>query len=171
MITKANRRRRQFMSGRLPVASLTVAATLLGLSEVALAGDGAADPTQAQSGNAASQALLKKMDAMEQRIRSLESQLKQKDAPPRAKAAAETAADGKPRSKTSRTVDLAASAPAGDAAAETPPASQKGSPDQPDKSLQPRKSDQVRPARQVRQVHRLGQGRRKNGGKADPRHH
>jgi hypothetical protein len=125
----------------LPVASLTVAATLLGLSEVALAGDGAADTTQAQSGNAASQALLKKMDAMEQRIRSLESQLKQKDAPPRAKTAAETAADGKPRSKTSRPADLAASAPAGDAAVETPRSGQTASPDQPDKSAQPGKSD------------------------------
>jgi hypothetical protein len=129
------------MSGRLPMASLTVAAMLLGLSEVALAGDGAADTTQAQSGNAASQALLKKMDAMEQRIRSLESQLKQKDAPPRQKTAAETV-EGKPRSKTSRATDLAASTPAGDAAAETPPSSQKGSPDQSGKSAQPDKSAQ-----------------------------
>jgi hypothetical protein len=141
MTTNTNRRRRQFMSGRLPMASLTVAAMLLGLSEVALAGDGAADTTQAQSGNAASQALLKKMDAMEQRIRSLESQLKQKDAPPRQKTAAETV-EGKQRSKTSRATDLAASTPAGDAAAETPPSSQKGSPDQSGKSAQPDKSAQ-----------------------------
>jgi hypothetical protein len=142
MTTNTNQRRWQLMSGRLPMASLTVAAALLGLSEVAPAGDSAADTTQAQSGNAASQALLKKMDAMEQRIRSLEAQLKQKDAPPRPKAGAETAAEGKPRSKTSRTVDLAASAPAADAAAETPPSNQKTSPDQAGKSDQSGKSSQ-----------------------------
>ncbi len=147
MTTNANGRRRQLLARRLPMASLTVAATLLGMSEMALAGDGAADITQPQPGNGATQALLKKMDAMEQRIKSLEAQLKQKDTLPQPKTAAETAADGKSRSKTSGKVDLAASAPTGDAAA-TPPSSQKALPDQPGKSdqsgksAQPGKSDQ-----------------------------
>jgi hypothetical protein len=61
---------------------LTVAATLLGMSELALAGDGAVDATRPYPGdNGASQVLLKKMEAMEQRVKSLESQLKQKDTP------------------------------------------------------------------------------------------
>ena len=154
MTANTNRRRRQLMSGRLPMASLTVAATILGLLEVALAGDGAADMTQAPSGNAATQALLKKMDSMEQRIKSLETQLKQRDTPPsRTKAAVETPAEGKPRSKARTTGDLAASAPAGDAAAaqtpssgkaqppgQAPPAGQTTSPDQLAKSDQPDKS-------------------------------
>ena len=81
MVRNANRRRRQLISRRLSMTPLTVAATLLGMSELALAGDGAVDTTRPSPGDA-SQVLLKKMEAMEQRIKSLESQLKQKDAPP-----------------------------------------------------------------------------------------
>ena len=67
MATNANgRRRRQLMARRLTVAPLTMAATLLGMSEMALAGAGAAETAPAQSGSGVSQALLKKMDAMEQ---------------------------------------------------------------------------------------------------------
>jgi hypothetical protein len=143
MATNANSRRRQLMSRRLPMAPLTVAATLLGMSGMALAGDAA---ETAQAGNGVGQALLKKMDAMEQRIKSLEAQLKQKDTPPpRPTSAAEIPSDGKPRSKASRTGDLAAAAPAGNFAAEPPasgqtapaaqpPAGQTSSPDQPAKS-------------------------------------
>jgi hypothetical protein len=102
---------------------LAVAATLLGMSELALAGDGAVDETRPYPGdNGASQVLLKKMEAMEQRIKSLESQLKQKDAPPPAqKIPAAISSDGKPRGKASRTPDFAAAAPAGDLVADTPP--------------------------------------------------
>ena len=98
---------------------LTVAATLLGT----LAGDGAVDATGPHPGeNGASQVLLKKMEAMEQRIKSLESQLKQKDAPPPAqKTPAAISPDGKLRGKASRTPDFAAAAPAGDLVADTPP--------------------------------------------------
>jgi hypothetical protein len=112
MVRNANRRRRRLVSRRLSMTPLTVAATLLGMSELALAGDGAVDATRPYPGdNGASQVLLKKMEAMEQRIKSLESQLKQKDAPPAQKTPA-AISDGKPRGKANRTLDLAA-APAG----------------------------------------------------------
>ena len=138
MITTANGRRRQCMSRRWPMATLTAAA-LLGMSEVALAGEGAADTTQA--GNSANQALMKKMDAMEQRIKSLEAQLKQKDAPPsRSKGAAEGPSEAKPRGKASRTLDLAAAAPAGDPVADAPPPDKAAAPDQADKSAKPAKA-------------------------------
>jgi hypothetical protein len=134
MVTNANGRRRQLGSRRLSVAPLAVAATVLGMSELALAGDGAVDTPQAQSGNAANQVLLKKMDAMEQRIKSLEAQLKQKDAPPAQKTPAAISSNGKPRSKANLTPDVATAAPAGDLAAETPPSGQTPAPDQADKS-------------------------------------
>ena len=139
MVRNANRRRRRLVSRRLSMTPLTVAATLLGMSELALAGDGAVDATRPYPGdNGASQVLLKKMEAMEQRIKSLESQLKQKDAPPAQKTPA-AISDGKPRGKANRTLDLAA-APAGDPIADTPPPGQTAAPgrtaapDQADKS-------------------------------------
>jgi hypothetical protein len=109
---------------------LTVAATLLGMSELALAGDGAVDAARPYPGdNGASQVLLKKMEAMEQRIKSLESQLKQKDAPPAAQKTPAAISDGKPRGKANRTLDLAA-APAGDLVADAPLPSQTAAPAQ-----------------------------------------
>jgi hypothetical protein len=121
---------------------LTVAATLLGMSELALAGDGAVDATGPHLGeNGASQVLLKKMEAMEQRIKSLESQLKQKDAPPPAqKTPAAISPDGKLRGKASRTPDFAAAASAGDLVADTPPPGQAAAPDQADKSAKSAKA-------------------------------
>jgi len=120
MVRNANRRRRQLVSRRLSMTPLTVAATLLGMSELALAGDGAVDAARPYPGdNGASQVLLKKMEAMEQRIKSLESQLKQKDAPPAAQKTPAAISDGKPRGKANRTLDLAA-APAGDLVADAP---------------------------------------------------
>ena len=114
------------------------ATTLLAMSEMALAGDRTADLTPAQAGNGASQALMKKMDAMEQRIKSLEAQLKQKDTPPsRSKTAAESGSDGKSRTQMGKALDLADAAPAGGSAAQTPPSGQAppvgrtASPDQP----------------------------------------
>jgi hypothetical protein len=59
--------------GRLPLAAMMTVATLLGMPESLLAGDDDADV------NVADQKLLQKVDAMEQRIRSVEAQLKQKD--------------------------------------------------------------------------------------------
>jgi hypothetical protein len=109
---------------------LTVAATLLGMSELALAGDGAVDAARPYPGdNGASQVLLKKMEAMEQRIKSLESQLKQKDAPAAAQKTPAAISDGKPRGKANRTLDLAA-APAGDLVADAPLPSQTAAPAQ-----------------------------------------
>ena len=109
---------------------LTVAATLLGMSELALAGDGAVDAARPYPGdNGASQVLLKKMEAMEQRIKSLELQLKQKDAPPAAQKTPAAISDGKPRGKANRTLDLAA-APAGDLVADAPLPSQTAAPAQ-----------------------------------------
>ena len=68
---------------------------------------------------------------MEQRIKSLELQLKQKDAPPPAqKIPAAISSDGKPRGKASRTPDFAAAAPAGDLVADTPPPGQAAAPGQ-----------------------------------------
>ena len=125
---------------------LTVAATLLGMSELALAGDGAVDAARPYPGdNGASQVLLKKMEAMEQRIKSLESQLKQKDAPAAAQKTPAAISDGKPRGKANRTLDLAA-APAGDLVADAPlPAQtaapgQTAAPDQADKSAKSAKA-------------------------------
>ena len=46
MVRNANRRRRQLVSRRLSMTPLTVAVTLLGMSELALAGDGAVDATR-----------------------------------------------------------------------------------------------------------------------------
>jgi hypothetical protein len=109
---------------------LAVAATLLGMSELALAGDGAVDAARPYPGdNGASQVLLKKMEAMEQRIKSLESQLKQKDAPPPAQKTPAAISDGKPRGKANRTLDLAA-APAGDLVADAPLPGQTAAPAQ-----------------------------------------
>ena len=125
---------------------LTVAVTLLGMSELALAGDGAVDAARPYPGdNGASQVLLKKMEAMEQRIKSLESQLKQKDAPAAAQKTPAAISDGKPRGKANRTLDLAA-APAGDLVADAPlPAQtaapgQTAAPDQADKSAKSAKA-------------------------------
>jgi len=125
---------------------LTVAATLLGMSELALAGDGAVDAARPYPGdNGASQVLLKKMEAMEQRIKSLESQLKQKDAPAAAQKTPAAISEGKPRGKANRTLDLAA-APAGDLVADAPlPAQtaapgQTAAPDQADKSAKSAKA-------------------------------
>jgi hypothetical protein len=146
MVTNANGRRGQLGSRRLSVAPLAVAATVLGMSELALAGDGAVDTPQAQSGNAANQVLLKKMDAMEQRIKSLEAQLKQKDSPASGpKTPAAISSDGKPRSKASRTPDVAA-APAGDLAAETPPSGQTPAADQSVKPAKEAKPDTLEKA-------------------------
>jgi hypothetical protein len=125
---------------------LTVAATLLGMSELALAGDGAVDAARPYPGdNGASQVLLKKMEAMEQRIKSMESQLKLKDAPAAAQKTPAAISDGKPRGKANRTLDLAA-APAGDLVADAPlPAQtaapgQTAAPDQADKSAKSAKA-------------------------------
>src|ERR1700730_14529312 len=146
MVRNANRRRRQLVSRRLSMTPLTVAATLLGMSELALAGDGAVDAARPYPGdNGASQVLLKKMEAMEQRIKSLESQLKQKDAPAAAQKTPAAISDGKPRGKANRTLDLAA-APAGDLVADAPlPGPAAGprptaAPPQPDKSAKPPKA-------------------------------
>src|SRR5258707_10751951 len=60
---------------------LIAAAAILGTScEAAFAVDDGASPRQAASGELANQALLKKLEAMEQRVQLLESQLKQKGA-------------------------------------------------------------------------------------------
>ena len=140
---------------------LTVAATLLGMSELALAGDGAVDAARPYPGdNGASRVLLKKMEAMEQRIKSLESQLKQKDAPPAAQKTPAAISDGKPRGKANRTLDLAA-APAGDLVADTPLPGQRlprqtaapgqtAAPDQADKSAEIRQGGETRHPREGR---------------------
>ena len=108
MVLKAKGRRRQLGSGRRAMTPLTVAAaTLLGMSELALAGDGAADTTQVQSGKGADQVLLKKMEAMERRIKSLEfSQINKRMRRHVPKSTAAISLDGKPRSKASRTLLL-----------------------------------------------------------------
>ena len=51
MVRNANRRRRQLVSRRLSMTPLTVAATLLGMSELALAGDGAVDAARPYPGD------------------------------------------------------------------------------------------------------------------------
>jgi hypothetical protein len=63
------------------IAMLIAAASILGTGcEAAFAVDGGASPPQAASSELPNQALLKKLEAMEQRLKSLESQLKQKGA-------------------------------------------------------------------------------------------
>ena len=172
MVRNANRRRRQLVSRRLSMTPLTVAATLLGMSELALAGDGAVDATRPHPGNGASQVLLKKMEAMEQRIKSLESQLKQKDTPPsRTKAAQETPADGKPRGKANRTLDLAA-APAGDPVADqTPPPGKAQTPGQAPPAGQTAAPDQVaKSAQSAKSAKPIDWEKAGDKGQGDPRH-
>jgi hypothetical protein len=137
MVSNVNGRRRPLVRGRLSLAAFTLAATLPGMSELALAGDAAADTIQPQPGTGADQTLLKKIDAMEQRIKSLEAQLKQKDTPPAGpKAAVEIPSDGKARSKANRSSELATAAPQGKQAAE-PLSGETAASDQPAKSAKP----------------------------------
>jgi hypothetical protein len=112
MICNANRRREQLGRRRFPVATL-VAASLAGFSNHALAEDSTASLTPAQTGGITNQALLEKMEAMEQRIKSLEAQLKDKDT-------------DKARDK-DKEKDKASSAPAAKTAASAAPDSKQGS--------------------------------------------
>lgn len=112
MICDANRRREQLGRRRFPVATLVVA-SLAGFSNHALAEDNTASLTPAQTGGITNQALLQKMEAMEQRIKSLEAQLKDKDT-------------DKARDK-DKEKDKASSAPAAKTAASAAPDSKQGS--------------------------------------------
>jgi len=74
-------RRRPLFYEPSTMAMLIAAAAILGTGcEAAFAVDDGASPPQAASGELANQALLKKLEAMEQRVQLLESQLKQKGA-------------------------------------------------------------------------------------------
>jgi hypothetical protein len=103
MILNRNGRRQQLGWGRFSVTAC-VTACLVGSCNPTLAGDDVGSLPPAPTGGITNEALLKKMEAMEQRIKSLEAQLKDKDkekekdkAPsaPAAKSAA-AAPDGKP---------------------------------------------------------------------------
>ena len=87
-------RDKQRMSSSSAPARCGFAVLIAGASLLALSG-----PTRAGDGDAAQAAnhvLLKKLDAMEQRIKSLEAQLKRKDAPsPASKAAIDVAPNAK----------------------------------------------------------------------------
>jgi len=121
------------VSARFGVAALMAAGSFLGLGEQALAGD--ADTAQVTN-----QALLKKLDAMEQRIKSLEAQLKRKDAPASApKASAEIAAGPKPPNAANRTRNASI------AVSDAVPATQNPSP-APAKAEQTDKSTPDKPA-------------------------
>ena len=116
MILNTNRGRDQLGRRGFPVAAF-VAASLAGFSNHALAED--AGLTPAPTGNITDQVLLKKMEAMEQRIKSLEAKLKEKEAssaPPRA--STELTSNVKPQNKSNKIPDAAATA--SDAAATTP---------------------------------------------------
>ena len=105
---------------RCGFAVLIAGASLLALSGPTRAGDG-------DAAQAANQVLLKKLDAMEQRIKSLEAQLKRKDAPsPASKAAIDVA----PNAKSPNAV----SGIRGASVAVLDPAPAPAKPDQPDKA-------------------------------------
>ena len=137
MTLDANGPRRLLARRRRSLAALATATSLLGMSAQALAGD--SDKTQPPPSDGTIQALLKKIDTMDQRIKSLEVQLKQKDSPPAGpKPPTEAAANGKPTSKPDTTPDLAAAVQQGNPAAQPASgSSQPTNPDQSDKSAKP----------------------------------
>ena len=105
MALKTDLRRKSSARGGVSLAALMIGAALLGASKGALASDSNVDVTQPASGSVTNQALLKKIDAMEQRIKSLEAQVKQKDAPLAApNGSAESTSNVKPPSKANRTL-------------------------------------------------------------------
>jgi hypothetical protein len=109
MILNATSRQQQLGRGRFSMATL-VALCLVGWSNQAAAEEAVASLPPAPTGGVTNEALLKKMEAMEQRIKSLEAQLKEKDGakakdkdkappPPAAKTAADSAPNSQPGSK------------------------------------------------------------------------
>jgi hypothetical protein len=134
MILNTNRRRARLGGRGFPVAAF-VAASLAGFSNHALAED--AGLTPASTGDTTNQVLLKKMEAMEQRIKSLESKLKEKEAssaPPRS--TTDITSNAKPQNKPNKIPDAAATA--SDAAAAPPSLpEQSANGNQPNKSATP----------------------------------
>jgi hypothetical protein len=134
MILNTNRRRARLGGRGFPVAAF-VAAFLAGFSNHALAED--AGLTPASTGDTTNQVLLKKMEAMEQRIKSLEAKLKEKEAssaPPRS--TTDITSNAKPQNKPNKIPDAAATA--SDAAAAPPSLpEQSANGNQPNKSATP----------------------------------
>jgi len=103
MTVEMNASGRRFAAPLLPL--VVAAVSILAMSEPALAGDGDAVSAQPAPNNVTNRELLKKLDAMEQRIKSLEARLKQKDAPSsEPKESAATGSDAKARSKPNKAV-------------------------------------------------------------------
>jgi hypothetical protein len=99
MTINGHRQRLRATPAGCGVATLIAAVSLVGICGHAFAGD--SDTAQATN-----QALLKKFDAMEQRIKALEAQLKRKDAPiSTPKAPSAIAANPKPPNTTSKVRD------------------------------------------------------------------
>ena len=125
MALKAEVRPKSSVRRGIAVAAVATAAALLAACTAALASDSHVDVEQPASGSVANQALLKKIDAMERRIKSLETQVKQKDPPAAASSAsAGSASNIEPTSKASTTPNRSAAMPNGaflvDAAPEQP---------------------------------------------------
>lgn len=144
MIWNAKWRRERPGGGQFPIATL-VAASLAGFSNQAFAEDSVASLPPAPTVGITNQLLLKKMEAMEQRIKSLEAQLKDKekekgkDKAPSAPAAMTAAAapDSKPGSKPNDTKGAAApNSPQGKPSAE-PASDQAAKPDQASEAAKP----------------------------------
>jgi hypothetical protein len=83
-------------SRRYPRLSMLTTTALLVFGSAAFAGDYAALSTPTSSEPSSNDALMKKLQAMEQRIKSLESQLKKKGSDTTAQATPKTATDGTP---------------------------------------------------------------------------
>jgi hypothetical protein len=116
MATKyaAKHERNQTLWGPSRIAMLIAAASILGMSnEAAFAVDNGTPIAQPASSDVTNQALLKKLEAMEQRIKSLESQLKQKASAQATdqQVSADTTGSIKPRNKSSKMYDQAAVVP------------------------------------------------------------
>ncbi len=130
---------------RFPLALLVSAAPFLAVCEQAIAGETYADLGQPASNDVTNQTLLRKIDAMEQRIKALETQLKQKNSASGTKAPDKIASNPKSGDAQEKAGDQPAPA-AGDKqgkqtgaspAQPAKPDQSATSPDQPDKSATP----------------------------------